>query len=373
MSLTETSGYMVYIAPIIIMYFIYLFIYHRMKISSKLITRQILFISFSVIVLFFQIFTVGDFYIAGYMQVIVMISLTFLISDTFEINEKILRDNFSKGILIIHYIICFYAIISWIVLRTVGEDISLYIVDFDTLSGFAANRTSGLHREPSWAGYALASSYLGILITRPHRLLLPQIAYLLAIGATGAGAGLILASIFMAHQVLVTRRGNLALRLGILTILGFLVIIAFSGRISEVVNQNDPSSQMRLESTTVAAEVIAETFPIGTGFGNYQDYAVFDPTVWGGFLDIAEATYYKSDVLFLNFTAELGIFGIILTFIFASIFLSRSNLLVFSAIIIMIFTSGTVIQPAYFVFAAIIGLERARAARLATDGGESTQ
>ncbi|OYQ19539.1 hypothetical protein CHR90_08990 [Elstera cyanobacteriorum] len=244
-----------------------------------------------------------------------------------------------------------------------GEDISLYIVDFDTLSGFAANRTSGLHREPSWAGYALASSYLGVLITRPNRLWLPQIAYLLAIGVTGAGAGLIMACVFIAQQVLINRRGNLVLRLGVLAVLGLLVLVVFSGRISEVLNQNDPSSQMRLESTTVAAEVIAETFPIGTGFGNYQDHAIFDPTIWGGFLDISEATYYKSDVLALNFIAELGFFGIVLTILFIMNFSSRSNVLVFVAVMIMVLTSGTVIQPAYLVLAAIIGLERGRTAR----------
>lgn len=362
-NLTEITGYMVYITPVIIIYIIYLFMFCKTSLSTPLVRRQIFFISFAIALFFFQIFSVGEIYTVGYIQVIVMIGVSFLITDLFKENEIILRPYFANGIITIHYIICFYAIFSWVILRVVGEDISLYIVDFDTLSGFAANRTSGLHREPSWAGYALASSYLGVLITRPNRLWLPQIAYLLAIGVTGAGAGLIMACVFIAQQVLINRRGNLVLRLGVLAVLGLLVLVVFSGRISEVLNQNDPSSQMRLESTTVAAEVIAETFPIGTGFGNYQDHAVFDPTIWGGFLDISEATYYKSDVLALNFIAELGFFGIILTILFIMNFSSRSNVLVFVAVMVMVLTSGTVIQPAYLVLAAIIGLERGRTAR----------
>lgn len=362
-NLTEITGYMVYITPVIIIYIIYLFMFCKISLSTSLARRQIFFISFAIALFFFQIFSVGEIYTVGYIQVIVMIGVSFLITDLFKENEIILQPHFANGIIKIHYIICFYAIFSWIILRVAGEDISLYIVDFDTLSGFAANRTSGLHREPSWAGYALASSYLGVLITRPNRLWLPQIAYLLAIGVTGAGAGLIMACVFIAQQVLINRRGNLVLRLGVLAVLGLLVLVVFSGRISEVLNQNDPSSQMRLESTTVAAEVIAETFPIGTGFGNYQDHAIFDPTIWGGFLDISEATYYKSDVLALNFIAELGFFGIVLTILFIMNFSSRSNFLVFVAVMIMVLTSGTVIQPAYLVLAAIIGLERGRAAR----------
>lgn len=368
--LTEISGYMVYITPIIVLYLTYLITFCKVTVSSTLFIRQISFISFSIFLFFFQKFAVDEIYIAGYIQVMVMIGITFLITDIFRFNETILRPYFAQGILTVHYVICIYAIFAWLVQRILGLDISLYIIEQDTLSGFAANRTSGLHREPSWAGYALASSYLGVLITRSQRMVLAQIAYLLAIAVTGAGAGLILAGIFITHQVLMTKRGNLVLRLGIMGGLGLLTLIVFSGRIREVLNQNDPSSQMRLESTTVAGEVIAETFPVGTGFGNYQDYAVFDPNLWSGFLDIAEATYYKSDILALNFVAELGIFGAILTFMILKNFFVKSNIVILLSIIVMILTSGTVIQPAYFVLAAIVGLERGRAdQRAARDRG----
>lgn len=362
-NLTEITGYMVYITPFIIIYAIYLFIFCKTSLSTALVKRQIFFISFVIALFFFQILFVGEIYTVGYLQIMVMIGISFFITDLFQANETILRPHFAKGIVSVHYVICFYAVFAWLVLRILGDDISLFISDFNTLSGFAVNRTSGLHREPSWAGYALTSSYLGVLITRPHRMVLPQIAYLLAIGVTGAGTGLIMACIFIAQQVLINRRGNLILRLGVLAVLGLMVLVVFSGRISEVLNQNDPSSQMRLESTIVAADVIAETFPIGTGFGNYRDYAVFDQTIWGGFLDISEETSYKSDVLALNLIAELGFFGLFLMTIFIKNFSSRSNILVFCAITIMVLTSGTVIQPAYLVLAAIIGLERGRAAR----------
>jgi hypothetical protein len=367
-SLTEITGYIVYIAPVIAAYFLYLVVFRKTYISFSIFLKQLLFFGFSAILLFFQFFTVGEIYIAGYSQIMVMIALILFIADFFKTNEAVLRPKFDQAILTIHYVICVYALAAWFVRWATTVDISLFISDIDSLTGFAANRTSGLHREPSWAGYALASSYLGVLITRPHRMLVPQILYLLAIAATGAGVGLVLASFFIAHQVLISKRGNLLTRLGFLGGLALLLLFVFSGRISDVLNQRDPSSEMRLESTIVAAEVITETFPVGTGFGNYQDYAVFDPNIWNRLIDISEATYYKSDILILNFIAELGFFGILLSLIFVSNFTSRSNLLVFLVVIVMLLTSGTVIQPTYFVLAAIIGLERGRAARQAMIG-----
>lgn len=250
-------------------------------------------------------------------------------------------------------------------MRLTSVDVSLFISDIDNLSGFAVNRTSGLHREPSWAGYALASSYLGVFVTRSHRMLMPQLTFLLAIAVTGAGTGLIMAAFFMGHQILISKRGSFATRLAFLGAVGLLLAVVFSGRISDVVNLTDPSSRMRLESTIVAAEVIAETFPVGTGFGNYQDYAIFDPTIWSGLLDISEATYYKSDIVILNFIAELGFLGVILSIIFIYNFVNKGNLLIVIMVIVMMLTSGTVIQPAYFILAAIVGLERARAAQQA--------
>ncbi|WP_395830082.1 hypothetical protein [Elstera sp.] len=367
-SLTEITGYIVYIAPVIAAYVLYLVVFRKTYISFSIFLKQLLFFGFSAILLFFQFFTVGEIYIAGYSQIMVMIALILFIADFFKTNEAVLRPKFDQAILTIHYVICVYALAAWFVRWATTVDISLFISDIDSLTGFAANRTSGLHREPSWAGYALASSYLGVLITRPHRMLVPQILYLLAIAATGAGVGLVLASFFIAHQVLISKRGNLLTRLGFLGGLALLLLFVFSGRISDVLNQRDPSSEMRLESTIVAAEVITETFPVGTGFGNYQDYAVFDPNIWNRLIDISEATYYKSDILILNFIAELGFFGILLSLIFVSNFTSRSNLLVFLVVIVMLLTSGTVIQPTYFVLAAIIGLERGRAARQAMIG-----
>lgn len=369
MTLTETSGYMVYITPFIVVYILYLAMFCKISISKPLFACQIIFIIFSVFLFFFQIFSVNEIYVVGYIQIMVMIGLVFLITDLFKFNENILRPHFARGILMIHYFICFYAIAAWFIQRILGVDISLYIVEMDRLTGFAANRTSGLHREPSWAGYALAGSYLGVLVTRPHSMFLPQIAYLMAIAATGAGAGLILASFFIAHQVLISKRGNLVMRVGFLGALAALVLVVFSGRISDVLNQNDPSSQMRLESTIVAAEVIEETFPVGTGFGNYRDYAVFDPLLWGSFLNVDEATFYKSDILALNLIAELGFFGAILMLAFGVKFISRGNILVLLTVIVMVLTCGTVIQPVYLVLAAVIGLEKGRIARRASIQG----
>ncbi len=364
-NLTDIAGYMVYIAPVIVIYVIYLLLFCDTFLSRQIVRKQTLFLCFSIILLFFQIFIIEEIYLAGYAQIILTISLLLFITDFFKNNETVLRPQFGRAILIIHYTICLYALAAWLVRWTTTADISLFISEIDNLTGFAANRTSGLHREPSWAGYAIASSYLGVLITRPHPILMPQIAYLIATAVTGAGVGLILASFFVAYQVLTFNRGSLITRLGFLGGLTLVLLVVFSSRISDVLNQSDPSSRMRLESTSVAADVISETFPVGTGFGNYRDYAIFDPEIWGNFIDVSEIDYYKSDVFVLNLIAELGIFGVFLMIIILHNFTSRSNILVFLTVAVMMLTSGTIILPTYFVLAAIIGLERGRVARQA--------
>jgi hypothetical protein len=368
---TGITGYVLYILPGIIVYILFLSIQYRVRFPQFLLRRQLLLIAFFAVVACLHLLTVGHFYFVGYVQLMTMVIMVFLMTDLFAANEALLRPGFAKGMLIVHYVICFYAVLAWIILRLFQADISLFVSDLDTLYGFAAGRTSGLHREPAWAGYALASSYLAVLTTQSRRDFLPQLAFLLAIAATEAGAGLVLAAILVGHQMITTRSTGIAIRLGLIAGVGVLVLAVFSERISEVVNENDPSTQMRIESSSIALEVIAETFPLGTGFGNYQDHANFDAIVWGGFLDIEDSPYYKSDIMILNMISELGLFGAILSIFFIANFACRGNLLVPVTAFIIMITSGTIIIPYYIVLAAISGLERGKAARLAA-GREAT-
>ncbi|WP_133065383.1 O-antigen ligase family protein [Niveispirillum lacus] len=300
-----------------------------------------------------------------------MMAMTFLIRDLFTTNETTLRPGFAKGLRAIHYILCGYAMLAWLVLHGADIDISLFVSEQESLYVFSVVRTSGLQREPAWAGYALASSYLAVLATRPQRMLLVQLAFLGGIAATGSGVGVILASLFITHQMLTMGKGGLAVRLTFLAGMAVVMATIFSDRIGNVLNQNDPSTQMRLESSFVALDVIAETFPVGTGFGNYQEHADFDPVIWSGFLNLDEAAYYKSDTLILNLIAELGVFGCVLLIAFMGNFICRTAPLVGATALIMMLSSGTMIIPFYLVLAAICGLERGRMARLAAGQKET--
>lgn len=371
MEKTGISGYVLYILPIFLTYIIFLFTNYKLVVSQTLLRRQFFIISLFLLTAVLHYLTIGGFYMLGYAQIMIMMAMTFLIRDLFTTNETTLRPGFAKGLLAIHYILCGYAMLSWLVLHGADIDISLFVSEQESLYVFSVVRTSGLQREPAWAGYALASTYLAVLATRPQRMLLVQLAFLGGIAATGSGVGFILASLFITYQMLTTGKGGLGVRLIFLGGMAVVVATVFSDRIGNVLDQNDPSTQMRLESSFVALDVIAETFPVGSGFGNYQEHADFDPVIWSGFLDTDEATYYKSDTLILNIIAELGVFGCVLLIAFIGNFICRTAPLVSAMALVMMLSSGTMIMPFYLVLAAICGLERGRVARLAAGQKEA--
>ncbi len=373
MELTGISGYALYILPILLAYLLFLFTNYNIKISQSGLKRQAFILLIFALTAILHYTTVGSFYVFGYLQIMAMMSMIFLIRDLFTTNETVLRPGFAIGLLAVHYILCGYAIISWSALNIADIDISLFVSDQENLYNLTVIRTSGLQREPAWAGYAISSSYLAILTTRPQRLLFAQLAFLGGIAATGSGVGLVLAALFITYQMLMTRKGSIGMRLLFLVGVAVVTSVVFSSRISNVVNQDDPSTQMRIESSNVALDVIAETFPVGTGFGNYQDHADFDPYIWGGFLNLDEASYYKSDILALNIIAEMGVFGCILLLAFAGNFVCRTAPLVTVMALVMMLSSGTMIMPFYFVLAAICGLERGRMGRLQAQNAKEKQ
>lgn len=373
MEITGISGYALYIIPIFLTYLMFIFMNYNLSISQMALKRQFFIVVIFILMAILHYLTVGGFYVFGYLQIMAMISMAFLIRDLFTTNETVLRPGFAKALLAIHYILCGYVILSWAALNIADIDISLFVSEQERLYDLAVIRTSGLQREPAWAGYAIASTYLAILTTRPQRLLFAQLAFLGGIAATGSGVGFVLAALFITYQMMVTRKGSMGMRLFFLMGMAVVTSVVFSNRISNVVNQDDPSTQMRIESSNVALEVIAETFPVGTGFGNYQDHADFDPYIWGGFLNLDEASYYKSDILALNMIAEMGIFGCILLLAFAGNFVCRTAPLVTVMALVMILSSGTMIMPFYFVLAAICGLERGKMGRRLAEGVKETQ
>lgn len=359
MQKTGISGYLVYLMPVFVLYVVGLFLTHRLQITQRLVRRQMMIAVLFILVGLFQASAVGSFYVEGYAQLFAMVSMILMLTDLFAGNADTLRPGFAKAMLAVHYIVCGYIVLSWLILHLFGLDISLFIGNVHDLTDPAA-RVSGLHREPSWAGYAAASSYLAVYVTRRERLLLPLMTFLVATAATGAGSGLILAALFSGHQLLTAHRTSIPLRLVLLVGMIGLTVTVFGGRIVEVLNRNDASTQMRIESAIVATDVIAENFPIGTGFGNYRNVADFDEELWRGFVDLDEVDYYKSDLLVLNLIAELGLFGGVLVILLLWNVFRRESLLLVAMVALLMLSAGTLILPYHLVLAAAAGLESAR-------------
>lgn len=359
MQKTGISGYLVYLMPVFVLYVVGLFLTHRLQITQRLVRRQMMIAVLFILVGLFQASAVGSFYVEGYAQLFAMVSMILMLTDLFAGNADTLRPGFAKAMLAVHYIVCGYIVLSWLILHLFGLDISLFIGNVHDLTDPAA-RVSGLHREPSWAGYAAASSYLAVYVTRREQLLLPLMTFLVATAATGAGSGLILAALFSGHQLLTAHRTSIPLRLVLLVGMVGLTVTVFGGRIVEVLNRNDASTQMRIESAIVATDVIAENFPIGTGFGNYRNVADFDEELWRGFVDLDEVDYYKSDLLVLNLIAELGLFGGVLVILLLWNVFRRESLLLVAMVALLMLSAGTLILPYHLVLAAAAGLESAR-------------
>lgn len=364
MEKSELTGYLIYLMPVFILYIVGILLSYHLYITKRMLVRQAIAILLYSSIGILHTILIEGFYVEGYAQLCAMVSMILLLTDLFADNADTLRPGFAQAMLMVHGVVCGYIILSWLVLRLMDVDISLFIHDSFQLMDQASLRTSGLHREPAWAGYAVASSYLAVHLTRQSKILAPQILFLVAVAATGSGSGLVMAALFIIHQIATSRRIGVALRLGLLGGLMLLATAVFGQRIMEISGNSDVSVLMRTESSFVAFNVIKETFPLGTGFGNYRDFADFDQETWGGFINLGEADYYKSDIFILNTMAELGFLGCIIVFILMKNFYCRRSPMIFVFALLMMVSSGTLVIPSYLVLAAIAGLEIDRTRRV---------
>ena len=357
---TQINGYLVFLIPVVALYLAGLFVTHRLRVSERLIKRQLLIAALFVFTGLVQAIIIGSFHIYGFVQLFAMVALILLFTDLFAENGDLLRPGFAKAMAWVNWIICSYIVLAWFAMRLWEVDISLFISDVAELGESAASRTSGLHREPAWVAYAVATSYLAVHFTREKGLLPFQIAFLAAVTAAAAGSGLVIAAVFIGHQLVTTRNVSPTVKAGLIAGFALMSVIVFGGRIAEVLDNSDPSTRMRTESAIVALEVIEQTFPIGTGYGNYRDIADFDEDLWRGFIDLQEAEFYKSDILILNLVAELGIVGCLLVVLLFRNFRVRGSFLILAVAAVMMLTAGTLVMPFYLVLAATAGLEISR-------------
>lgn len=363
MSKTGLDGYLAFILPLITGYFAYQFLFNRARLSRHSIGRQagigLVFLLFGIL----QSVVIGAFDVLAYGQLYIMVALMFLFRDMFAENAPRMGPEFKRAIIAVHFLLCAYVILSWLALNIVGVGIdfdisrTIWLTDSSTRFG-GFERVSGLHRESSWAGIALSVSFLATYFLRRTLLVWTFPAYLIALLATGSTTGILFATLFVAYQMLTSQKLGLPARL--LVLLGPMLAGAalFRERLASVFAGTDASTQMRVSSVEVGWNVVRDTLPFGAGVGNFRDFAFYG-SQWANFIDLTRASYYKTDMAWLNVVAELGLFGVLVLAMLLSMVWASRSLLLLSTMTLALFVVGTVIIPFYFVLAAITGLQMA--------------
>lgn len=127
-------------------------------------------------------------------------------------------------------------------------------------------------------------------------------------------------------------------------------------RATSIFSGQDPSAAMRLTSGQVAWRVIETSFPVGVGYGNFREHAVYPPAFVKAMPGLAEQVSYKSDFFLLNYAAELGVLGLILVTSFGILLMWTRHVLIVAFGALLAGVSGTLLLPPVLVVAAIAGL-----------------
>lgn len=363
MSKMNLSGHLAFIMPVILGYFSYQCLFNQVRLSRRSIGRQagigLLFLLFGIL----QSVVIGAFDVFAYGQLYAMLALMFLFRDVFAENAHQMGPEFKHTIIIVHFLLCTYVILSWITLNILG-----FSIDFDIGRTFfqergaseflSFKRVSGLHRESSWAGIALSVSLLACFLLHRRLLAWTFPVYLIAILATGSITGFLFAGLFVAYQMLTHRRISFPVKLFILCSPILAGGALFKERLASIFAGTDPSTLMRLNSFEVGWSVIQNSFPMGTGFGNFRELAFYG-SQWSSFIDLSQASFYKTDIGWLNLVAELGLFGVLVLAMFLALFRASRSLLLLATMALSLFVVGALIVPYYFVLAALAGLQTA--------------
>lgn len=360
MSATGTSGYLLYVMPVVTIFLLALILFKNARISAGAMVQQGLLLAAFAAAGIVQTINSGEFDVTGYLQLYATFALCFLISRFYQDNAAKLGAQFANTILWIHYFLCAYCILAWIGLNF--TDINIEIRDASTSIGgsiFGFSRTSGFHRESAWAGQAMAATFLISYYLRPGKIVPITVLFIGGILTSGSATGMLLALLFAGYLFAVRKNVSMGAKI----LVGLLVVAAFSivfrERIQDIFSGLDASTSMRIASTRPALDIIREQFPFGTGYGNFRDFAVYDLGFSQAFINLEKASFYKSDLAILNILAELGVMGAIMLVFFARNFYVRSTLLIVGFVVIGYFSSGTLVAPPYFALAALAGLQRA--------------
>lgn len=304
-----------------------------------------------------QLLLHGRIYVAGYIQLALFVAALILVRALFARAPDRLLAALGPATLLAHVFLSGYVLAAWLTWNLTGADIGVTaLLDSSApaaVSTYYGYRPAAWSAEPAWTALALSVSFSATYYLMPSA---RQAALVLtAVAALALQSGtLFLFTAVVVCGILARRHARLAILSGVLVVAALLAVTLRSDRIEAVVQGRDPSLMMRAASAIVATDVVSRSFPIGVGYGNFRDNAVYGPE-FANFLDLSAALFYKSDVMILNFAAELGLGGLLLiAYVFRLLGFGRSLMptlfLAMQAVI-----AGTLLVPALLVLAALRG------------------
>ncbi len=306
----------------------------------------------------------GEVYMAGYLQLTLFVVMLIVVQGVFADAPQWLANSFPRALVFAHYSLCGYVLVAFASWHLFGMDPSITSLmapnasplDMQALIETPPFRPMGLSVEPAWAAMALAASYTGLHCLMPGERDRGFLALALAAVALQSPTLVLFASV-VAVVYMVRGRESFA-RAGII-VLGTvaMVFLLYSARerLVDIFTGVDPSALMRLSSASVAWEVIEDSVPFGVGYGNFRQFAEYG-SEWNQYISLTEAQYYKSDSLFLNYAAELGVLGVALLLSIVWNFTRGRHLLPAVFVVMLLALSGTLLMPSVLVMAAIVGL-----------------
>jgi len=317
---------------------------------------------FLVLGLVIQIAVDGHINMAGYIQLCLFAAFLTLVRGVFAAADSRITRSLGQAILVAHLFMCGYVVATWVIWYAMRMDVSVTRLIDPTL-GFPYNVYSGFRpaawsTEPAWAAMSISVSYIGVHYLLPNRRPVALIAMTVAAVMLQSATLFLFDGVILGVTILKHLHRPEFIAIGA-AVAAMLVFGPVFPRADAIVAGNDASTRMRVASVGVAVDVISKSFPLGVGYGNFRDVAVYGDE-WSQQIGSDPSSYYKSDVVVLNMVAELGLGGLVLL-AYSFWVLRFGSLLLPSLFLVMLSSaSGTILLPAVLVLGAIVGcLDRA--------------
>lgn len=356
-----TSPYVFLVPPLL--FAILLMIYDAGRISARLTFWLGGLLVFAALLLLIQINIFRSVNLLGYAQLWVIFLAFFAVQDLVAHSSDGLFEALRRGIRFLHYGLAAYLVIVFLVWYTTGRDLSIAVFVLDVppfVSEYYGFRPSGLSREPAWAGFLLAASFVAVYFSSPKDRPLALLAMVLGVAALRSGTSFAFTGI-AALAVVVQRRRGLPLGRSLLVgaIAAFVVVGFAGGRANRILEGNDPSSRMRASSATVAIDIVKDSFPIGIGYGNFRYVAQYGE--FSNYIDLFSEADYKSDIAILNLLSEFGVASLVLLGALIALYGRGHHPLFWAYLAAILFLSGGLLIPANILVAGALGIrERER-------------